>query len=133
MIEYKQTASAGRGVFATRRISGGETIERVPVIVVPAAEQPLIAATILDSYDFKWGDDGKSTAIALGMGSLYNHSFRPNALYRKRFADRMIEFIALREIDEGEEILINYNGSPDDQSPIVFDGSTWRKDAGAPA
>jgi SET domain-containing protein len=127
MIIYKQTPHAGLGVFATRKIASGEMIEQVPVIVVPAAEQPLIAQTILDSYDFKWGEDGKSTAIALGMGSLYNHSHNPNALYRKRFADRLIEFIAIREIDEGDEIRINYNGRPDDPSPIVFDGLTWRK------
>ncbi|MEH2113844.1 hypothetical protein [Nostoc sp.] len=32
-----------------------------------------------------------------------------------------MEYIAYRDIEAGEEITANYNGSPDDKSPIWFD------------
>ncbi len=127
MITYRDTASAGRGVFACRQIAQGEIIERAPVIVIPPGDLDLIDKTILNSYYFLWGRDGASGAIALGVGSLFNHSANPNADYRKRFAEQIIEFIAIREIQDGEEISINYNGDPNDQTRIVFEGATWRK------
>lgn len=128
MIIYKDSPGRGRGVFAQRRFQRGDIIERVPVIVIPATQRPLIAETILNFYQFEWGEDGKETAIALGYGSLYNHSYQPNAHFRE-LSDRLeIEFVALRRIAKGEEIFINYNGDPSDMRPIVFEGSTWRSD-----
>lgn len=59
-------------------------------------------------------------AIGLGYTSLYNHSYRPNAMYRKRYSRRAIEIVARRIIQEGEEITINYNGNPRSQKPIWF-------------
>ncbi len=32
-----------------------------------------------------------------------------------------MKLIAYRDIEAGEEITVNYNGSPDNQSPIWFD------------
>ncbi|HWL25392.1 MAG TPA: SET domain-containing protein-lysine N-methyltransferase, partial [Ureibacillus sp.] len=32
-----------------------------------------------------------------------------------------IDFYAMRDIHEGEEILVNYNGDPEDQSPLWFE------------
>jgi uncharacterized protein len=59
-------------------------------------------------------------AVVLGYGSLYNHSYKPNAYYRDR-RNRVKEFIALRDIAAGEEITINYNGSPHDPSDVGFE------------
>lgn len=132
MIHLRATADAGRGVFAGRDFAAGETVEQAPVIVIPAAEVDRIDETVLYFYYFLWGEDGESGAIALGMGSLYNHSYEPNVVYRKRFRDGMIDFIALRAIREGEEIRINYNGTPGDRGVIVFDGPAWHKVSAQP-
>jgi len=70
------------------------------------------------NYIFWWGED---KAIALGYGSLYNHSFNPNAYYITNIENDSIDFYSGMDIQKGEEILINYNGDPDDQSPIWFD------------
>ena len=59
--------------------------------------------------------------MALGYGSLYNHSFFPNAEYIKVWEERVIRFVALRDIRDGEEITINYNGSPESQKPMDFE------------
>jgi SET domain-containing protein len=130
IIAYDRTTTGmGRGVFARRRLRAGDLIERVPVIVVPAPQCHLVAATILDSYDYKWGEDGMQRAIALGYGSLYNHSYQPNAHYTKLFENLEIIFVALKTIEEGQEITINYNGSPHDQRKIIFEGAMWWTEA----
>lgn len=128
-IAYGMTSGKGRGVYARCKFHAGEVIERVPVIVIPASQCDLIAATILDFYDYKWGDEGKQRAIALGYGSLYNHSYQPNAHYTKLFDDREIVFVALQTIEIGQEITINYNGSPHDSRKIIFEGAKWWTEA----
>lgn len=117
MLYLAELPGKGRGVFAQRQIHGGELIERAPVIVVPAGQWEAMDKTILFEYFFAWGEH---SAIALGYGSLYNHSYRPNARYVKLLAEQVIEFYALRDIQPGEEILINYNVDPADDSPLWF-------------
>jgi SET domain-containing protein len=116
-IEVRQVPRKGRGVFARARIRRGTVIERVPVIVVPMRE--ILAdsgrSVVLD-YAFEWGDD--TVAIALGYGSIYNHSYRPNA---KVISERLtLVFIAIRNINAGSEITTNYNGAPRSRSSVGF-------------
>lgn len=70
-----------------------------------------------DGYVFGWGDS--STALALGYGSLYNHHFEPNATTTES-GDELI-ITAVRDIDEGEEIFINYLGTAVDPDAVWFD------------
>ena len=74
-VEIRPPALHGLGVFATRAFAAGEVIERCPMVVVPAAECPLLDETNLYNYYFTWQD--QAAAIALGYGSLYNHSPHP--------------------------------------------------------
>jgi SET domain-containing protein len=115
-IEVKRVKGKGRGVFARRAIRAGTVIERVPVLVLPYTEDEWESQ--LTPYYFTWGED--TVALALGYGSLYNHSYRPNARYDD-VGPRTKVFTALRDIRPGEEITVNYNGDPDDRSPVGFD------------
>ncbi len=122
----------GRGVFARRPIEEGEIIERVPLIVLPAeqvGDDPV--RDDLAGYIFKWGRG--TVALALGYGSLYNHSYEPNARYKDVRARAKL-FVALRAIAAGEEITVNYNGDPEDRSPVWFEviESSERADCLAP-
>src|SRR5262249_22778378 len=99
-------------------------IERCPVIILNPAERDRIGSTILEMYCFCWGTDSEM-AIALGYGSIYNHSYEPNAEFNRAVGEGAIDFVALRDIDRGEEITINYNGLPEDQSPIWFHDGQW--------
>src|SRR5687767_889523 len=83
-IAIRQIPGKGRGVVAERQFGAGDTIERPPVLVISADEAPIIRDTRLAHYYFEWGDDCKQAAIALGYGSLYNHSYTPNARYEFR-------------------------------------------------
>jgi SET domain-containing protein len=117
MLYIAQSPGRGRGVFARQPIPAGTLIEQAPVIVVPTGQWERADKTILFDYFFAWGEH---SAIALGYGSLYNHSYQPNARYVKHLAEQRIDFYTLRDIEPGEEILINYNGDPGDDSPLWF-------------
>ncbi|MEH2241477.1 SET domain-containing protein [Nostoc sp.] len=119
MLIVGNTNLKGRGVFAQKRFLKGEIIERAPVVVIPAEQVEFLDKTILGNYYYDW--ENQAAAIALGLMSLFNHSYDPNTYYVKKFAEGEVELIAYRDIETGEEITANYNGSPEDISPIWFD------------
>ncbi|WP_243450466.1 SET domain-containing protein [Desulfosporosinus sp. Sb-LF] len=114
----KNTQKYGRGIFAVRNIKKGEFIEGVPVIVIPKTEWERMRGSILSNYIFRWGED---KALALGYGSIYNHSYSPNARYHTNIENQSIDFYAWKDIQENVEITVNYNGDPEDQSPLWFE------------
>ncbi len=105
LIEVRRVRGKGRGVFARRLIAEGAEIERAPVLLVPGD-------SLLGTRD--------KVALALGYGSLYNHSYQPNAQYFYG-GPQVKVFYAIRDIRAGEEITINYNSEPTDQTPVWFD------------
>ncbi|MED4584879.1 SET domain-containing protein [Brevibacillus choshinensis] len=110
MLRIDYIKGKGRGVIAAKDFIKGEIIERSPVIVIPYHELMYILKTILINYIFSW--ESNQSAIALGYGSLYNHSHHPNATYFTRIKDMCIEFQALENIQEGQEITIDYGWHP---------------------
>jgi uncharacterized protein len=117
-VRVGPTAKKGRGVFATRAFAKDELVEAAPVIVMPACDQNLVHETLLNDYVYEWRD---SIAVALGYGSLYNHSWDPNLEYRKRHAEALIEYVAIRDIAEGDELTINYSSSRPDRGDLWTD------------
>lgn len=112
----------GRGVYAARKIRKAEIIERSPVIVVPEKEWTRhVEKTGLSDYTFDWGRDNDHAAIVLGYGMLYNHSHTPNARFTHDLRAREYIFTALRDIKKDEEIYTNYNGDPEDNTPLWFE------------
>lgn len=113
---------AGRGVFAATAINTGEVIETCPVIVLSGKDVLPIKGTLLKNYYFIWHEPRKiatKVALCLGFGSIYNHSYAPNATYKKDLKNERIEFVALRDVKKGEEITVNYNyGNADDKSTL---------------
>jgi hypothetical protein len=107
----------GRGVFAARRFRAGDVVEVCPVVLVPGS--CLSALPSIQQLTFDWGR-GKA-AVALGFGSLYNHSFEPNARYDMFPESQTIVVSAIRSVQKGQELFVNYNGEPDDASPLWFD------------
>jgi SET domain-containing protein len=117
LICVKKSRGRGRGVFARRPIKKGATIEHVPLVFVPGETTANgVDRDHLRRYYYFW--TSKRVAVALGYGSLYNHSFQSNAAYE--YGSDTIKYVALRDIAEGEEITINYNGDPKDKSPVGF-------------
>lgn len=98
-----------------------ELIEVSPIIISPSSEWEFLEKTVLSNYCFHWGENSEDAAIALGYGSLFNHSFTPNATYYNNDRHLTLDFYAIADILTGEEITINYNGEPDDQTPVWFE------------
>ena len=119
LIEVRRAdnrGKGGRGVFATRDIPAGTLIERVPVILIPKHQvfgdnEVARRATLISWYVFDWEGMTKRAyvALALGYGSIYNHSKAPNARV-ERHAPDILEITARRDIPAGAEIFINYLG-----------------------
>jgi SET domain-containing protein len=117
-IRVKNSLLHGKGVFAKRGFNKGELIEKCPVIAFSKDELKELDKTVFYNYYFSWKNGG---AIALGLGSLYNHSYRPNAIYLKDFKRGFITFRALKTIKKNEEILVNYNGKPSSRAKVWFE------------
>jgi uncharacterized protein len=107
-----------RGVQAMRPIRGGELIERSPVVLVPEQDRPTVDPSNVGSYIFMWehgttGEDLYSqlgrAAVVLGFTSLLNHSADPNCTIVRYIEALAIDLIALRDIEAGEELRIDYH------------------------
>ena len=118
MLYISESPGKGLGVFTDRKIERDTLIENCPVLVISARDLEQVAATMLYNYYFCWGKNQEQGAIALGLGSIYNHSFTPNATYIPRLAEGTIEFVAIKKILANDEITINYNGTPNDKTPL---------------
>ena len=127
----------GRGVFAVRRIRAGELFDTAPMVrsLWPSDDTPAMNETMLSDYVYAWIHSSREAAedtpaeelampeyvaSALGFGSYYNHSFTPNAVYVRRKPEDLMDYVALRDIEAGEEILVNYNCDPSDTTPLWF-------------
>ena len=115
----------GKGVFAKKNIANGVIIDIAHIILISNKDWDLIEDTVLSNYSFEW-DDPKcigeyESAISLSISQLINHSYNPNVKYVYDYSNNCIEYITIRYISKGEEITVNYNGKPFDESPVWFD------------
>ncbi|GAA5992085.1 hypothetical protein JCM11641_002534 [Rhodosporidiobolus odoratus] len=132
--------TVGRGVFATADIPAGQVVEISPVLVLSEEEytgrkksEPNdgalkgVEASQLRGYVFSWGRNG-SMAVALGLGSLFNHSSSPNVSYSLDSATYTITYRTAKPVQAGEELTIFYGHS------VRFAGSsaTSPSEAGVP-
>jgi len=110
LLAVRDSPGRGRGVFAAAPIARGALVEAAPVLVFAAAEYEAHGRhTLLDHYTFRW--ERGAFALALGLGSLFNHAPRAperNTGWVRDFGRSEIRYCALRDIAEGEELLISY-------------------------
>ncbi len=107
----------GWGIFAGKDFKEGEIIESCPVIKLNTKERKHCEKTILGTYIYPWRST-RGAAMVMGYGSVYNHSYEPNADWKQNFKTGCMVYRAIKPIRKGEEILVNYNGEPDDRTPI---------------
>jgi SET domain-containing protein len=116
-------AGRGRGVFTDEPIAEGTYVEVSPVIVFGADDRQRIDQTILYNYIFDWNTASGESCMALGYIPIYNHSYTANCDYEMDHDAQIIRIKAVRAIEKGEELFINYNGMSNDPSPVWFDVS----------
>jgi len=115
------TPGMGKGVYTQERIPAGTVIELSPVIVMKKEDRKHLDKTLLHDYIFEWGKLKDKCCMALGFIPMYNHSYKSNCEYFMDFEDDTIMIETVRAIEKGEELTINYNGDPNDESKVWFD------------
>ncbi len=111
----------GLGIFTKDAIAKGTVVEISPVIVMSQEERDLLDKTRLHDYIFEWGDKKDKCCMALGYVAVYNHSYQSNCEYDMDYEKNQVSITAVRDINAGEELFINYNGDWNDERPIWFD------------
>ncbi len=122
-LEVGPSLIDGMGVFAKINFKPGQLIEEAPVIAMDNREKDLLRNCSLHSYYFLVNNSTTSIVMGLGYTSLYNHAGNANAIYSIDLSRLTISIKACKRISTGEEITINYNGRPDDLSPVDFTGN----------
>lgn len=112
-----------RGVYAASEIVKNDLIEFCPVITLNTEDTIKIHQTKLHDYYFVWDLEAKTSAIALGFGSIYNHSENPNAEFLLDKDNMQINFFALSKIGIGEEITTNYIGLQEEGFKLWFEST----------
>lgn len=120
-LNVEKTLAKGRGIFAGEKIPSNTVIEYSPVIVMSSEERIHLDKTLLHDYIFEWGTDKKRCCLALGLISIYNHSYESNCEYFMDFETEMIQIKTVRDVKKGEELTINYNGDWNDDKKVWFD------------
>jgi len=119
-VEVGSSRIEGMGVIAKINFKPGDLIEEAPVIEMDNREMELLRNCSLRSYYFVVNNSKTCVVMGLGYSSLYNHAGNANAVYSINLLYSTISIRACKTISAGEEITINYNGKPDDLSPVYF-------------
>ena len=111
-IYLKDSPLHNLGVFSSQKIEKGEVIDICPFISFPQSSKEKIPVFSNYAFCYPRSDNWTTHALVLGYGSYYNHSETPSVDWNTNENDRTFIFFAIRDIDEGEELFINYgNGS----------------------
>ena len=102
------------------RIARGQIVDVAPVLVIPARSAPVVQETVVGRFTFGWDERTGRVALALGRVSLLNHSYDPTLAAETRPSARTITFVAIRDVERGEELTLNYNGDATSRDPVGF-------------
>jgi uncharacterized protein len=121
ILFIQESTQKGKGVFTAAAIPANTTIEISPVLVFSIEERAIIEKTLLYNYIFEWGTDCKQAALGMGYISIYNHSYLANCVYEMDYATNTMSIKTVNNIGAGEELFINYNATPNDETPVWFE------------
>jgi len=106
LLEVKESAVHGKGVFALRDIEAGEVIATSHVTLLHHNEElPEAIATL----EFPWDEEHYALCLS-DVGSFFNHDRNFNARVSEQNKEALTQtFSATRPILKGEEVFIFYN------------------------
>jgi SET domain-containing protein len=106
-LYLKKVKDRGWAVFCSEPIPKGRVFETSPIIMLEGKHSNRLTPTSINEYQFEFR--GKSTALVLGYGSLYNHSKKANCDYRINKRSRTYSFYSTKPIPANTEITHNYH------------------------
>jgi SET domain-containing protein len=123
------TETMGRGVSALVKFRAGDTIEISPCLLIDQIDEIELQKTDLKLYvfDTHLKRDRPKLALALGCGSLFNHSKKPNTTYVYDEKSNCMIFSAISDIKIGEQLFINYGYDAALECKIQADRKTFAR------
>jgi SET domain-containing protein len=94
----------GLGLIARQHIPSGEVIDESPVLLTTGPVPRAFEAHVYRLED-------RRAAMPCGDSIFTNHAADPNAAPRADLRRRVIVLVALRDIEPGEEVTIDYDAS----------------------
>lgn len=109
-LSVKRVRKMGKGVFADKSFKEGVVIHEAHLIKISATDyEDYITYTKLSYYVYASPVHGsKDVFLALGVGSLFNHSEEPNVDYVLNAKTGVITFTALESVKKGSQLFIGY-------------------------
>jgi SET domain-containing protein len=103
----RNTKTMGRGVYAVSPVAKGELIGVFPTVLITAAQRPALENTVISQF---WFLGERDAALVMGFPELINHSDTANIGHRfvPSPTGEVAEFWALRAIQEGEQLFLDY-------------------------
>ena len=95
------------GVFTDSDLDEGSVIEEAPYCEFKDKEVKRSKVLIRYCYGSD-NSDTKDCVFGFGFAPLYNHSSEPNVKYELDVVNQCMRHYAIRDIEEGEELLIDY-------------------------
>lgn len=114
-IQIKESPVHNQGVFAKEKISQDEIVEIAPLLKLEWRMQyqhdPIVKSYIWPNLSCNCRDckmHSPFVYMPMGYGPLYNHSNTPNVAIKFDWAEQTMSFKAMRDIEVGEELFIQY-------------------------
>src|SRR5208283_2158827 len=106
MIRIKNTKNMGRGLFASENILKGALINVSELLKIPLEE--VVMCPTIEKYVF--GYSKKYSVMVLGLGSLFNHSSKPNVEAWHGYKDEreVMEFRTMCTVKKGQQLFLDY-------------------------
>jgi uncharacterized protein len=103
----RNTKTMGRGVYAISPVAKDELIGVFPTVLIDAAQRPALENTVISQF---WFLGERDAALVMGFPELINHSDTANVghKFRQSATGEVAEFRALRAIQEGEQLFLDY-------------------------
>jgi SET domain-containing protein len=113
-IKIKTSRKYGRGLYAKRKIPKNTVVEISPVIIVKDKDRRRLSKTKLADYIFDWGtlQPKRKASVVLGLGSIFNHSNKPNVTYDYDFKGKCMVFKTTKKVPKGKQLFIDYGYIP---------------------
>jgi len=116
-LHVKKSEIHGIGVFAAEDIPKGELLEISRLLKLEWRMKYQYDKVL---RDYSWVSNcqckecqthGQNMFLALGFGSLYNHSDSPNTNMEINYANQTLIVVAKEDIKQGDEVFVSYGAN----------------------
>lgn len=110
MLKIKNSKKYGRHIVSTKKILKKTKIESTPLLLFSKKDRKIVNHTFLKKYIYHYPFKKNTDALAMGIGSFFNHSENPNVKFEIK--KNYVVFWAIKDIKAGDQLFIDYGYNP---------------------